>query len=324
MQSLQRLGQLCAAALLATATLGNAQAAFPDKPITFVVPYSPGGTTDLVARELGQKITRKLGVSVIIENRAGAGGNIGMDAVARAKPDGYTIGLGAISTNALNPFVYKSMPFDPRKAFDGISMLGTSSIVLEVNPSINVKTVDQFIAYAKEHPGMAFATAGAGTSMHLAGMMFDQLAKTSLVHVPYKGSPPALTDLMGGQLYAMFDNLPASLPYIQAGKLNALAVTNSERAKSLPNVPTLKELGYGGATVDPWFAVYGPAGLPADVKTRLSETIQWALAEPEVKSKLEQAGFSPRGSSAEAVDKLSHEQYDTFKQLSEHVRLSND
>ncbi|HEY0294634.1 MAG TPA: tripartite tricarboxylate transporter substrate binding protein [Bordetella sp.] len=324
MQSMQWLGRLCAAALLGAAALGSAQAAFPDKPITFIVPYSPGGTTDLVAREVGRKITQKLGVSVVIENRAGAGGNIGMDAVARAKPDGYTIGLGAISTNALNPFVYKSMPFDPRKAFDGISMLGNSSIVLEVNPSIKVNSVDEFIAYARQHPGLAFATAGAGTSMHLAGVMFDQLAKTSLVHVPYKGSPPALTDLMGGQLFVMFDNLPASLPYIQAGKLTALAVTNSERAKSLPNVPTLKELGYGGATVDPWFAVYGPAGLPADVKKSLSDTIQWALADADVKSKLELAGFSPRGSSAEEVDKLSRDQYETFKQLSEHVKLSTD
>ena len=247
-----------------------------------------------------------------------------MDYVARAKPDGYTIGLGAISTNALNPFVYKHMPFDPRKAFDGISMLGTSSIVLEVNPSIKVKTVAEFIDYAHRHPGMAFATAGAGTSMHLAGVMFDQLAQTHLVHVPYKGSPPAITDLMSGQLFVMFDNLPASLPYIQAGKFTALAVTNSERAKTLPDVPTLKELGYGSATLDPWFAVYGPAGLPAGVRTTLSDTIQWALADPDVKSKLEKAGFSPRGSSAEAVDTLSREQYETFRQLSEHVKLSTD
>ncbi|NYH99428.1 tripartite-type tricarboxylate transporter receptor subunit TctC [Cupriavidus plantarum] len=241
--------------------LPTAQAAdaFPSKPIRFVVPYAAGGTTDLVARTVGQRVAEKLGQPVVIENRPGAGGNIGMDAVAKAAPDGYTIGFGAISTNALNPHIYKHVPFDPRKDFTAISLLGTSTIVLEVSESLPVKTVPELVAYAKAHPGLTYATAGTGTSMHLAGAMFSQMTQTGLVHVPYKGSSPAINDMLGGHLQVMFDNLPASLPHIQAGKLRALAVAGKTRSPSLPNVPTLAEAGLAGYSVEPWFGVYGPA-----------------------------------------------------------------
>lgn len=185
-----------------------AQAAdFPTKPIRFIVPYTPGGTTDLVARTVGQKVSEKLGQPVLIDNRGGAGGNIGMDAVAKAAPDGYTIGFGAISTNALNPHIYKSMAFDPRKDFTAISLLGTSTIVLEVPAASAIKTVPDLVAAAKKNPGLPYATAGAGTSMNLAGVMFAQMTGTELVHVAYKGSGPAITDMLGNNIGVMFDNL---------------------------------------------------------------------------------------------------------------------
>jgi tripartite-type tricarboxylate transporter receptor subunit TctC len=317
--------RLCGIAVFITGLCGVASAAdFPTRQITFIVPYTPGGTTDIVARAAGQKLTERFGHPVVVENRPGAGGNIGMEAVAKAAPDGYTIGLGAISTNALNPFVYPSMPFDPTKAFTGISMLGTSTIVLDVAPHLPVDSVASLVDYAKKHPGLGYGTPGAGTSMHLAGIMFDQITGAGLQHVPYKGSSQALNDLLGGHVEMLFDNLPASLPHIKAGKIKALAVTGSNRSIVLPDVPTLKELGYAGAVVDPWFAVYGPAGMPADVTAKLSEAFQWALALPDVKGKLEQAGFTPYGSSPEAVEKLTRSQYQTFEALSHKVKLRAD
>ncbi len=191
------LGATAAATLGTLPLAASAADAFPAKPIRFVVPYAAGGTTDLVARTVGQRVAEKLGQPVVIENRPGAGGNIGMEAVAKAAADGYTIGFGAISTNALNPHIYKHVPFDPRKDFTPISLLGTSTIVLEVSPSLPVKTVPELIAYAKAHPGLTYATAGTGTSMHLAGAMFSQMTQTGLTHVPYKGSSPAINDMLG-------------------------------------------------------------------------------------------------------------------------------
>jgi tripartite-type tricarboxylate transporter receptor subunit TctC len=287
-------------------------AGYPAKPITFIVPYTAGGTTDLVARTAGQKVAEKLGQPVIVENRPGAGGNIGMDAVAKAAPDGYTIGFGAISTNALNPFVYPSMPFDPTKDFTGVSMLGASTVVLETGPALKVGSVKELVAYAKQHPGTSFGTPGTGTSMHLAGVMFDQLTGAGMQHIPYKGSAQGLNDLLGGHLPVMFDNLPASLPHIKAGKVHA------------PDVPTLAELGYEAAVVDPWFAVYGPAKMSPEATKALSDAFQWALALPEVKDKLEQAGFMPYGSSPEEVERLTQSQHEAFKALSQKVKLSAD
>ncbi|WP_454752565.1 Bug family tripartite tricarboxylate transporter substrate binding protein [Cupriavidus necator] len=293
----------------ATAAPGDA---FPSKPIRFVVPYAAGGTTDLVARTVGQRVGEKLGQPVVIENRPGAGGNIGMDAVAKAAPDGYTIGFGAISTNALNPHIYKQVPFDPRKDFTAISLLGTSTIVLEVSPSLPVKNVKELVAYAKANPGLTYATAGSGTSMHLAGAMFAQMTQTSLTHAPYKGSSPAINDMLGGHITVMFDNLPASLPHIQAGKLRALAVAGRQRAPSLPDVPTLAEAGLQGYAVEPWFGVYGPANLPAPVVQALNAAFVEALARPDVREKLAQAGFNPKGSSAAELQSLTQSEYERF------------
>ena len=311
------LASIAAVGALTTMATARAEAAFPQKPITFVVPYLAGGTTDLVARVVGEHMARTLGQPVVIENKPGAGGNIGMDVVAKSKPDGYTIGFGAISTNALNPHIYKSMAFDPRKDFTAVSMLGYSTIVLEVGKSFPANNVQEFIAYIKANPGFQYGTAGAGTSMHLAGVMFAQMTGLDTVHVPYKGSVPGITDMLGGHLPAMFDNLPASLPHIQAGKLKALAVAGSERSPSLPNVPTIAESGLKGYAVDPWFGVYGPAKLDPTITAKLNTAINQALSDPAVKDKLVQAGFTPKGSAAQGFEALTQSEY---KRLGEVAR----
>ena len=310
-----------AAASALTTTMVHAQASFPQKPITFVVPYLAGGTTDLVARVVGEHMSRTLGQPVVIENKPGAGGNIGMDVVAKAKPDGYTIGFGAISTNALNPHIYKSMAFDPRKDFTAVSMLGYSTIVLEVGKNFPANNVQEFIAHIKSHPGLQYGTAGAGTSMNLAGVMFAQMAGVEMTHVAYKGSVPGITDMLGGHLPAMFDNLPASLPHIQAGKIKALAVAGSERSPSLPNVPTIAESGLKGYAIDPWFGVYGPAKLDPAITAKLNAAINKALNDPAVKDKLVQAGFTPKGSSAQDFETLTQSEFKRLGEVAQKARM---
>ena len=318
-----KLFAIAAAASLAVAALNAAAqpAAFPSKPIHFIVPYLPGGTTDIVARTVGQKVSEKLGQPVIVENRAGAGGNVGMDAVAKAAPDGYTIGFGAISTNALNPHVYKSMAFDPRKDFAGISLLGYSTIVLEVGAETPIKTVADLIAAAKKTPGMTYGTAGAGTSMHLAGVLFAQTTQTDFTHVAYKGSMPGINDMIGGHIKVMFDNLPASLPHIQSGKLRALAVAGAARSPSLPDVPTLAEAGLKGYAVDPWFGVFGPANMPPAVVQKLNQAFVEALALPEVKEKLLRAGFTPKSSSATELDALARTEFERLGKIARDAKM---
>ena len=247
-----------------------------------------------------------------------------MDLVAKSAPDGHTIGFGAISTNALNPHVYKSMAFDPRKDFTAISLLGTSTIVLEVPATSPIKTVADLVAAAKKSPGLPYGTAGAGTSMHLSGVMFAQMTGTELTHVAYKGSGPGITDMLGGTIGVMFDNLPASLPHIQAGRLRALAVAGPTRSPALPEVPTIAETGLKDYAVDPWFGVYGPANLPPAVVQALNKAFTTALAMPEVKDKLLAAGFNPRGSSAEALAQLTQSEYQRLGEVARKAGMSVD
>ena len=315
-----RRSALIAAMLAITSTAFAAD--FPQKPIRFIVPYTPGGTTDLVARTVGQKMSEKLGQPVLIDNRGGAGGNIGMDAVAKSPADGYTIGFGAISTNALNPHVYKSMPFDPRKDFTAISLLGNSTIVLEVPAASPVKTVADLTAAARKQPGMPYATAGAGTSMHLAGVMYAQAVGADMTLVAYKGSGPAINDLLGNTVGVMFDNLPASLPHIQSGRLRALAVAGAQRSPSLPNVPTMAESGLAGYALEPWFGVYGPANLPPAVVAVLNQAIVEALAQPDVKDKLAQAGFSPKSSTPQQLETLTQSEYQRLGAVAHRAGMS--
>ena len=265
--------------------------------------------------------TRNMGV---VENKPGAGGNLALDQVAKAPADGYTIGFGAISTNALNPHIYKHVPFDPRKDFTAISLLGTSTIVLEVSESLPVKTVPELIAYAKAHPGLTYATAGTGTSMHLAGAMFSQMTQTGLTHVPYKGSSPAINDLLGGHIQVMFDNLPASLPHIQAGKLRALAVTTARRSVALPDVPTLDEAGLKGFDMGTWFGVLAPAATPREVLARLGADMNRIIESPQFRRKMEEIGAEPIGGSPEQMARQIRDDTDRFARLVKDAKVALD
>ncbi|MEY4122789.1 MAG: hypothetical protein RLZZ457_1627 [Pseudomonadota bacterium] len=284
-----------AAALLAagamTATLAHAQAAFPSKPMTIIVPFAAGGTTDILARIVGQALSAELGQPVVIDNRAGAGGNIGGSLAAKSAADGHTLFMGTVGTHAINASLYKKMPFDPIKDFAPLTRVANVPNVLVANPAQPFKTVAELIAYAKANPGRVnFGSSGSGSSIHLSGELFNALAKVDMVHVPYKGSAPAMNDLLGNQVGIMFDNLPSAIPHIRSGKLRALAVTTAKRSHELPNVPTIAEAGVPGYEATSWFGLFAPAGTPAAVVTRLNTAIVKVLAQADVKKKIYDQG----------------------------------
>lgn len=268
--------------------------AYPIKPVRLIVPMAAGGNGDIIARLMGQDLTVALGQPVLIENKPGAGGNIGADAVAKSPADGYTLVLGAVGTHAINASLYKKMPYDIQRDFVPVTMMAAVPNVLVVHPSLPVHSVQELIAYGRKNPGrLNFASSGAGSSIHLSGEMFKSMTGVDMAHVAYKGSAPALTDLVGGQVQLMFDNLPTSLTHIQAGRLRALAVTSLERSPSLPAVPTLAESGLPGFEAGSWFGILAPAGTPRDVVATLDRDIQKSLATPEMKKKLIDRGFQP-------------------------------
>jgi tripartite-type tricarboxylate transporter receptor subunit TctC len=274
-------------AIAAPFTFAQGAANYPTKPVRLVVPFPAGGTTDILARAVAQKLSEAWGQQVIVDNRPGAGGNIGSDLVAKSKPDGYTLLMGTVGTHAINPSLYKNMPYDHVKDFAPVILVAGVPNVLVVNPSLPVHSVPELIAYAKANPGkLNFASSGNGTSIHLSGELFKAMTGVEMTHVPYKGSAPALTDLIGGQVQLMFDNLPSSLPFIKAGKLRALAVTSGARAAALPDLPTLAESGLPGFEASSWFGVLAPAGTPRDIVAKLNGAIAGWLASPEAKEKL--------------------------------------
>jgi tripartite-type tricarboxylate transporter receptor subunit TctC len=293
--------------LVATMALGllagGAQAqTYPSKPIRLVVPFPPGGTTDILARTVGQKMTENWGQPVVIDNRPGAGGNIGSDLVAKAAPDGYTLLMATISTHAINVSLYKKLPFDSVRDFAPVSRIGTLPNILIVHPSVPVKSVKELIELAKSKPGeLNFASSGVGTSLHLSGELFNSMAGVKLVHIPYKGSSPALADLLGGQVKIMFDNLPSALPHVKAGKLKPLAVTSAKRATVLPEVPTVIESGLPGFEVTSWFAIFVPAKTPTEIVAKLNGEIVKILNSGDVKEKLAQIGVDPAPTTPEAL-----------------------
>jgi tripartite-type tricarboxylate transporter receptor subunit TctC len=287
------LGLLASVALssgLAT-TGAQAQATFPSKPLSIVVPFAAGGATDILARIIGQALSVELGQSVIIENRPGAGGNIGGQIAAKAAPDGHTLFMGAVGTHAINPSLYKKMPYDPIKDLAPLTRVANVPNLLVANPQQPFKTVAELIAYAKANPGKVnFGSSGNGTSIHLSGEMFSHMAKVDIVHVPYKGSAPAMNDLLGNQIAIMFDNMPSALQYVRAGKLNALGVTSAKRSPGLPNVPTIAEAGVPGYEASSWFGLFVPAATPAPVQNRLHAAIVKVLAQPDVKKRMAEQG----------------------------------
>src|SRR5437660_7664528 len=250
---------LAAALLVVAAPVALGQAAYPTKPVRLVVPYPPGGTTDLLARAAAQKLSEAWGQQVIVANRPGAAGNIGAELVARSAPDGYTLLMGTVGTHAINASLYAKMPYDHVKDFAPVILVAGVPNVLVVNPQLPVNTVPGLVAYAKANPGkLNFASSGSGTSIHLSGELFKTMTGVQMTHVPYKGSAPALTDLIGGQVQLMFDNLPSALPQIKGGKLRAIAVTSTKRAPALPDIPTMAESGLPGFEASSWFGVLAP------------------------------------------------------------------
>ncbi len=300
---------------LGMSVLLGAQAAYPEKAITVVVPFPPGGSTDAIARAIGPSITARLGQPWIIDNRPGATGAIGASIVKRSAPDGYTVMAASIGVYAMNQWLIKNVSYDPAKDFDLLTVAVRAPNVLVANPKVPVNTVPELISHLKKYPGkLTFASSGNGSSDHLTAELFWQKSGTSGLHVPYKGGAPAMTDLLGGQTEVSFVNINTALPYIRTGKLKVLAITGEQRAAVLPKVPTLTETGVPGVDIYSWQAFAAPKGLPKDVKAKLHGAIVAALNEPAVKTKLIAQGFE--------VVANTPEQFTQF-QLAEQARWKN-
>jgi tripartite-type tricarboxylate transporter receptor subunit TctC len=287
------------ASLIALPTL--AQNTWPAKPVRIVVPFAPGGTTDILARAVAPELSRAFGQSFFVENRPGAGGNLGADIVAKAAPDGYTLLMGTVGTHGINKALYEKMPFDPVKDFVPITLVAGVPNVMIMNTekaqAMGISNVADFIKYAKAHPGqLNMASSGNGTSIHLAGELFKSMSGIFMLHFPYRGSSPALLDMLGGTMDVMFDNLPSSMPHIKSGKLKALAVTSSQRSAVLPDVPTVEEAGHlKGFEASSWFGLLAPAGTPPDIVNRIQQETAKALNTPAIKEKLLSQGAIPSG-----------------------------
>ena len=295
----RRIALLLLLALPALPSVAFAQA-WPSKPIKWVVPFAPGGTTDILARTVGVKLGGALGQPVIVENRPGAGGGVGADFVAKSPPDGYTLVGGTISTHAINASLYKSLPYDPVRDFVPITLIARLPNLLVINPNVPAKNVAELVALMKANPGKyTFASSGNGTSQHLSGELFKSIAGVDMQHVPYKGSPPALQDVVGGQVTMTFDNITTALPLAKAGNLRALAVTTAQRSAVAPEIPTMAEAGLAGYEIGSWQGVFAPAGTPPEIVRRLNTEIVRILKSPEIHDKLIALGAEPVGNSVD-------------------------
>jgi tripartite-type tricarboxylate transporter receptor subunit TctC len=303
MQMLKRL-----AAALAVAAAGAAMAAGPDgypaRPVTMVVPFAAGGGSDNIARYVMSRLTERTGATFIIDNRPGAGTNIGNEFVSRAQPDGYTLLFGQV-TLAINPYVYKTLRYSVQKNFTPIAHIADSPTVLVVTSSLPVKSAKEFVSYAKSHPEtINYGSGGKGTSVHLAGELFAATTGTKLVHVPYRGSALAMTDLIGGQVQSMFDTAPSALQHIKGGKVRALAVTGAKRLADLPDVPTFAEAGITGFDAPAWYGLLAPTGTPAPIVQFLNAEVEQILKEPVTRQRLAQLGAEPVGGSPQDFGKF--------------------
>ncbi|MFB2552005.1 Bug family tripartite tricarboxylate transporter substrate binding protein [Ensifer soli] len=301
MMTLTRRALIAGAAFLSLAASGFA-AGFPERQVTLVVPFAAGGSTDVVARIVAQKMADDLGEQVIVQNVAGAGGNLGAGQVARAEADGYTILMGTVATHALNPLILKSTPYDAVKDFAPVSLLVVVPNVLVVNPELPAKTVGELLALLKADPEKySYASSGNGTPLHLSGELFKSMAGVSMQHIPYKGAGPALNDVIGNQVPIMFDNLPSSSGHITSGTLRALAVTTKERAASFPDIPTVAESGIPGYETYTWNALFAPAGTPPEVVARLNAAAKKAMADPAVAERMKEFSATIVASSPEEL-----------------------
>jgi tripartite-type tricarboxylate transporter receptor subunit TctC len=304
-------------ATLALATLplsGRSQSSYPSRPVKLLVGVPPGGTTDLVARVVGDQLGRQLGQPIVIENRGGAGGNIAAEAAAKSPADGHTLFLGPVGTMTINPFVYAKMPFDTQRDFVAISQLTSLPIVMVVHPGVPAKNLREFIAYARARPGQAsFASGGNGTQTHLAGEMLKSMTGIDMLHVPYKGTSPAMVDLLAGRVTAMFDQIATALPHIRSGKLVAIGVTTARRAPVAPEIPTLAESGAPGFDATTWHGLFAPAGTPREIISRLNAEVVKALGNAELIERFKANGVDPVSSSPEQFAAMVQAELDRWR-----------
>ena len=295
------LATLAGVAMLLAMGSASAQGAWPTKPVRIVVPFAPGGTTDILARAIAAELSKAYGHQFLVDNRAGAGGNIGADIVAKAAPDGYTLLMGTVGTQSINKWLYTKMPFDPQKDFTPVTLVAAVPNVMVVNAekakAAGINSVADFIRVAKANPGkFNMASSGNGTSIHLAGELFKSMTGTYMTHIPFSGSGPALLSLTAGDMDVMFDNLPSSMQLIKSGRLKALAVTSAQPSAALPDVPTVEKSGnLKGYVATSWFGLLGPAGLPADIANSIQQQVAKSLNAPELKEKLLAQGAIPSG-----------------------------
>ena len=303
-------------ALGAAACAAHAQSSYPAKPIRFVVPFPAGGPLDIVARVLAQDLNRSWGQAVLVDNRPGAGGNIGADVVAKAAPDGYTILMGAVSTHAINVWLYGKLAYDPIRDFAPVTLVTSVPNVLIVHPSVPAQNVRQLIALAKGRPGqLNFASGSTGSAGHLAGELFKKMAGIDMVHIPYKGAAPAVTDLLAGHVSLMFDNMASALPNVKAARVRALAVTTLRRSPFLPDVLTISEAGLRGFDIGTWFGIFAPAGTPRDTVSRLNGELARILKTPATKDRLATMGAEPMPDTPEAFAAFVKSEMKKYEQI---------
>mgnify|MGYP000095970860 FL=1 len=301
--------------LLASSSAIGQEAGWPTKPIRFVVGYAAGGSTDVMARLIAPKISEELKQTVIVENKAGGNSNIGAQMVASALPDGYTLYLFTIA-NTINASLYANMGYDPVRSFEPVGLIAKIPNLLVVNPALPIKTLSDYIKYAKESKdGITFASSGSGSSIHLSGEMFKMKTGLNMLHVPYRGSAPAVTDLLAGQVQSMFDNTPSAMPHVKSGKLRPVAITSKTRSPLLPDVPTVSESGFPGFEVQSWFGLSAPAGTSKSIVDRLNSALNKALADPTVRHRLEELVATPAPGTPEAMRSFVVQEVDGWRQV---------
>jgi tripartite-type tricarboxylate transporter receptor subunit TctC len=301
-------------------------AAYPDKPVTMIVPFAPGGSSDIIGRSLGQTLSERLGQTVVIENVGGAGGTIGTTKAVRAKPDGYTVLLGSGSEILINKIINPKTPYDATKDLTPLAFIGTGPMVLVAKNSLPASNVAEVLALARAKPdSLSYASAGNGTPMHVAGELLKIRGKVSMVHVPYKGAAPALTDLVGGQIDLAVSTLSAALPHIKSGKVKAIAVTTAKRTELAPDIPAIAETkGLEGFDLGVWFGLFAPAGTPAEVTKKLAADTQAALKDPALIKRLAEVGIATSGASGDALGKFMAGETDTYRKVVETAKIVAD
>jgi tripartite-type tricarboxylate transporter receptor subunit TctC len=310
---------------MACAPAAAAESDFPSRPVTLIIPFPPGGATDVLGRVIGARLGKELGQPVVIDNRAGAGTIIGATHVSKAAPDGYTLLLSSGTTFTVNPAIRSNLPYDPVKGFDPIGLAGRTPLILLANKDVPVQTFKQFVDYVKASPGKyAYGSYGSGTTAHFAGETLLNAAGLKMTHVPYKGSAPAMTDLIGGQIPFSVDTVSAAIPQLAGGKVKAIAVTTAKRSALLPNVPAMAESGFPGIDMDTWLIFAGPKGLPPAVRARLEKALAATVADPDTRAKLVAAGLEPAFSNAAAASELINKELPLMRAVAARSNITAD